>query len=87
MCDLHDRSGRMETNPRPPSWLSQYRLWLSQYRIPVLPQLFANDGPLDLRILGRAVLQAAVVGVACGLLGALFLMPARSDPVLAAWRC
>jgi CIC family chloride channel protein len=63
----------MQTNPRPPGWLSQYRLWLSQYRIPVLPQLFANDGPLDLRILGRAVLQAAVVGVACGLLGALFL--------------
>jgi CIC family chloride channel protein len=63
----------MDTAPRPSGWLSQYRLWLSQYRIPVLPRLFANDGPLDLRILGRAVLQAAAVGVACGLLGALFL--------------
>jgi chloride channel protein, CIC family len=36
-------------------------------------RLFANDGPLDLRILGRALLQAAAVGIACGLLGALFL--------------
>jgi chloride channel protein, CIC family len=48
--------------------------WLTlQRNRTFLPLLFGNDGPLDLRILGRAVLQAAAVGVACGLLGALFL--------------
>src|SRR5262245_42758079 len=51
--------------PRLPSWLTQSSR--------ALPVVFAQDGPLDLRILGRAVLQAAAVGVACGLIGALFL--------------
>jgi len=35
--------------------------------------MFSQDGPLDLRIVGRAVLHAAVVGVGCGLVGALFI--------------
>jgi chloride channel protein, CIC family len=48
--------------------------WLAQQRRRArLPLLFSDDGPLDLRIIGRALLQAAAVGVACGLLGALFL--------------
>jgi CIC family chloride channel protein len=51
----------------------RFATWLTQHRVPVLPRLFGNDGPLDLRILGRAVLQAAAVGLACGLLGAVFL--------------
>jgi CIC family chloride channel protein len=51
--------------PRLPSWLTQSSR--------ALPVVFAQDGPLDLRILGRAVLQAVAVGVACGLIGALFL--------------
>jgi chloride channel protein, CIC family len=59
---------------RLPPRLAVLSAWLAQQRDRTfLPSLFANDGPLDLRILGRAVLQAAAVGVACGLLGALFL--------------
>ena len=52
----------------------QFVNWLTQQpRRARLPLLFTNDGPLDLRILGRALLQSAAVGVACGLLGSLFL--------------
>ncbi len=52
----------------------QLAAWLAHQRKRArLPGLFTDDGPLDLQILGRAVLQSAAVGVACGLLGALFL--------------
>jgi CIC family chloride channel protein len=52
---------------------SQLGVWLVERRSALLPVMFTQDGPLDLRILGRAVLQAIAVGVACGLIGALFL--------------
>lgn len=38
----------------------------------VLLSLLPDDAPLDLRILGRTLLHAALVGAAAGLLGALF---------------
>lgn len=37
-----------------------------------LAQLLPNEAPLDLRILGRTLLHAALVGAAAGLVGALF---------------
>src|SRR5262245_34181046 len=54
--------------PRP-----RFGSWFGQHNRNILPVVFTQDGPLDLRILGRAVLQAAAVGVGCGLVGALFL--------------
>ncbi|MDX1384638.1 MAG: chloride channel protein, partial [Thermoanaerobaculia bacterium] len=38
----------------------------------LLPLLLAETAPLDLRVLGRTLLQAAAVGVAAGLVGAAF---------------
>jgi CIC family chloride channel protein len=38
----------------------------------LLPILFAETGPLDLRIVGRMLLHAALVGLAAGLAGAAF---------------
>src|SRR5439155_21964297 len=38
----------------------------------LLPLVFAATAPLDLRYVGRTLLHAAVVGVACGLVGAAF---------------
>ncbi|HMA96187.1 MAG TPA: chloride channel protein, partial [Polyangiaceae bacterium] len=38
----------------------------------LLPSALAGAGPLDLRIVGRVVFHAAVVGVAAGLMGAAF---------------
>jgi CIC family chloride channel protein len=38
----------------------------------ILPILFADDSPLDLRIVGRTLLHAALVGLAAGLVGAAF---------------
>src|SRR5262245_60036041 len=38
----------------------------------LLPMLFAESAPLDLRIVGRMLLHAATVGLAAGLFGAGF---------------
>jgi CIC family chloride channel protein len=38
----------------------------------LLPIVFAETAPLDLRYLGRTLLHAAAVGIACGLIGAAF---------------
>jgi CIC family chloride channel protein len=38
----------------------------------LLPMLFAESAPLDLRIVGRTLLHAALVGLAAGLFGAAF---------------
>jgi CIC family chloride channel protein len=38
----------------------------------LLPMVFAETAPLDLRYVGRTLLHAAVVGVACGVIGAIF---------------
>src|SRR5262245_48797542 len=39
----------------------------------LLALLFAEAAPLDLRILGRTLMHAAIVGAAAGVLGATFL--------------
>lgn len=51
--------------------LSQLRLWSAHNRT-VLPIIFAETAPLDLRIVGRMLFHAALVGVAAGLAGAAF---------------
>jgi CIC family chloride channel protein len=65
----HGSNPMAKLHARGPSWFGRSRAIIA----PILPQIFAHDGPLDYRIMGRALLQAAAVGVACGLLGALFL--------------
>jgi chloride channel protein, CIC family len=40
--------------------------------MPILPVLFADSSPLDLRIVGRTLLHAAMVGLAAGVVGAAF---------------
>src|SRR3954469_2066115 len=45
--------------------------WMERNRA-ILPALFADTAPVDLRIVGRTLIQAAAVGVVCGLAGAAF---------------
>jgi CIC family chloride channel protein len=45
--------------------------WIERNRA-ILPALFADTAPLDLRFVGRTLLQAAAVGVVCGFAGAAF---------------
>ncbi len=45
--------------------------WMERNRA-ILPALFADAAPLDLRFVGRTLLQAAVIGLVCGLAGAAF---------------
>ncbi len=45
--------------------------WMERNRA-ILPALFADAAPLDLRFVGRTLLQAAAVGVVCGFAGAAF---------------
>jgi chloride channel protein, CIC family len=45
--------------------------WMERNRA-ILPALFADTAPLDLRFVGRTLLQAAAVGVVCGFAGAAF---------------
>jgi chloride channel protein, CIC family len=45
--------------------------WMDRNRA-MLPVIFADAAPLDLRLVGRTLLQAAVVGIACGFAGAAF---------------
>ena len=45
--------------------------WMERNRA-ILPALFADEGPLDLRIVGRTLLQAAAIGIVCGFAGAAF---------------
>jgi CIC family chloride channel protein len=53
-------------------WLSSLRAILRFPRRQWLATLLPNEAPLDLRILGRTLLHAALVGAAAGLVGALF---------------
>jgi CIC family chloride channel protein len=46
--------------------------WWMQRNRAILPALFADAAPLDLRFVGRTLLQAAAVGLVCGLAGAAF---------------
>jgi CIC family chloride channel protein len=52
--------------------LARVRLWWSTRNRTLLPVIFAETAPLDLRFVGRMVLHAALVGLAAGLAGALF---------------
>ncbi|HEY0707832.1 MAG TPA: chloride channel protein [Polyangia bacterium] len=45
--------------------------WMVRNRA-ILPALFADSAPLDLRFVGRTLVQAAAVGLVCGLAGAAF---------------
>jgi CIC family chloride channel protein len=50
--------------------LLRFWAWWMERNRAILPALFADAGPLDLRIVGRTLLQAAAVGIVCGLAGA-----------------
>ena len=52
--------------------LSRFRLWWSARNKALLPIIFAETAPLDLRIVGRMLFHAALVGMAAGFAGALF---------------
>ena len=57
------------SRPRLQSWLEGLRSWRTRMRFTAL---LWEAGPLDLRIVGRTLLHAALVGVAAGLAGAAF---------------
>ena len=63
-----DDAGERRTRSRRESWRSVLDRRARTY----LPILFADGSPLDLRILGRMLWRAALVGAAAGLLGAAF---------------
>jgi chloride channel protein, CIC family len=46
--------------------------WWSTQNRALLPVIFSETAPLDLRLVGRMLLHAAAVGVAAGLVGAFF---------------
>jgi chloride channel protein, CIC family len=48
-----------------------YGSWMSRGRT-LLPTIFAETTPLDLRFVGRVLFHAALVGIASGFIGALF---------------
>jgi chloride channel protein, CIC family len=53
---------------RRPRWMAVWERGPASF----LPMLFADTAPLDLRLVGRTVLRAALVGAVAGLAGALF---------------
>src|SRR5688500_2466801 len=46
--------------------------WWMERNKAILPGIFADTAPLDLRFVGRTLLHAAAVGIACGFAGAAF---------------
>jgi chloride channel protein, CIC family len=61
----------MPLGPEPPR--SRRASWLGNRRLrSVIGDLLPEDPPLDLQLVGRTLLHAAVVGVAAGLIGAAF---------------
>ena len=52
--------------------LFRFRTWLATRNRTLLPIIFAETAPLDLRIVGRMLFHTALVGVAAGFAGALF---------------
>jgi CIC family chloride channel protein len=54
------------------SFLSRCRLWWLARNGTLLPIIFAETAPLDLRIVGKMLFHAAVVGMGAGFAGALF---------------
>lgn len=59
-------------DPHPRSRRESWRAVLDRGARSYLPIFFAASAPLDLRILGRMLWRAALVGAGAGLLGALF---------------
>ncbi|HTM43967.1 MAG TPA: chloride channel protein [Polyangiaceae bacterium] len=55
-----------------PGVFSKVRGWWSKGNGALLPLIFAEAAPLDLRIVGRMLLHAALVGAAAGFAGAAF---------------
>src|SRR5262249_44101431 len=52
--------------------VARWRIWISEQNRALLPIIFSETAPLDLRIVGRMLFHAALVGVAAGVAGALF---------------
>src|SRR5688572_30254463 len=52
--------------------VSRFGRWWSTRNATLLPIIFAETAPLDLRIVGRMLFHAALVGMAAGFAGALF---------------
>lgn len=52
--------------------VSRFGRWWSTRNSTLLPIIFAETAPLDLRIVGRMLFHAALVGMAAGFAGALF---------------
>jgi CIC family chloride channel protein len=52
--------------------LHRARSWWTSRNGALLPIIFAETAPLDLRIVGRMLLHAALVGAAAGVVGAMF---------------
>lgn len=60
-------------DPQTSNPLERFRAWwATQTTSSLLPIFLAKDAPLDLRIVGRVVLRAVLVGVAAGVVGAAF---------------
>lgn len=53
-------------------YYSEARVWWSKRNGSLLPIIFAETAPLDLRIVGRMLFHAALVGMAAGFAGAAF---------------
>ncbi|HEY6728055.1 MAG TPA: chloride channel protein [Polyangiaceae bacterium] len=53
-------------------YYSEARVWWAQRNGSLLPIIFAETAPLDLRIVGRMLFHAALVGMAAGFAGAAF---------------
>jgi len=53
-------------------YYSKARVWWSKRNGSLLPIIFAETAPLDLRIVGRMLFHAALVGMAAGFAGAAF---------------
>lgn len=53
-------------------YYSDARVWWSKQNASLLPIIFAETAPLDLRIVGRMLFHAALVGMAAGFAGAAF---------------
>jgi CIC family chloride channel protein len=72
---LYDRSSdvdRRNVGTLMLTLLSRFRRWFATRNRTLLPIIFAETAPLDLRIVGRMLFHTALVGVAAGLAGALF---------------
>lgn len=68
----HSRQGGSDGTQADPNGRPRPRVWWPIRGRSLLPPGFGQSAPLDLRIVGRMLLHAALVGVAGGLAGAAF---------------